>query len=84
MEENTSLRVRRHLRLFERDVLSYDGVELLQFELALHRSLVLPRVVRKAGTSRRNEADVVAHSGPLVPRLRIPSKQWVLGRRPAD
>ena len=41
---------------------------LLKLELALHGALILLRVVREACTGGRNEANVVTHSGPLVPR----------------
>jgi len=69
-----SLAVRRHLCLLERHMLANDWVVLLQLQLALHRALVLPRVVRETCTSRGNETDVVAHNGPLLPRRARESK----------
>lgn len=72
----------RHLGLFEWDVLSDNWVVLLQLQFALHRALVLPRVVRKASTSGRNEANVVAHSERRVPRRCAHGKDWQ--RRPAN
>jgi hypothetical protein len=76
--------MRRHFCLLERHVLANNWVVLLELQLALHRALVLSRVVRKAGTGGRNEADVVTHSGPLVPRRQYRSKRMLrvmAGRR---
>ena len=53
--------MRRHLRFFEDDVLTDDGIVLLELKLALLQALVLRGVVRKAGAGSGNEADVVAH-----------------------
>jgi len=65
----------RHLRLFEGHVLAHHWIVLLQFQFALRRALVLLRVVRKTSTGGRNEANVFAHSGPLVPRPGISGKR---------
>src|SRR6187455_2364412 len=55
------LAVRRHLYLFEDHVLANDRIVLLDLQLTLLGTLVLGRVVREAGTGRRDEADVVTH-----------------------
>ncbi len=68
------LTVGRHLRLFKGHVLAHNWIVLLQFQFALRRALVLLRVVRKTSTGGRNEANIFAHSGPLVPRRPISGK----------
>lgn len=53
--------MRGHLVLFEYDVLTYDGIVLLQLKLTLLGALVFGGVVREAGAGARDETDVVAH-----------------------
>lgn len=65
-EARRLLAVRRHFNLFENDMLTDDGIVLLELELTLLGSLVLVRVVCKPGTGRRDEADSIAHGGVRV------------------
>lgn len=62
-----SLRMGRHLLLFKGHVFARNGVVLLELELALHRTLVLSRVISESGAGGGDEPNVVAHSGRLVP-----------------
>lgn len=55
------LRMRRHLLLFEDDVLTNFGIVLFELKLPLLKTLVLRCVVGEAGAGARYKADVVAH-----------------------
>ena len=56
-----SLRVRRHLHLFEDDVLTDDWVVLLQLKFTLLKTLIFCGIVREAGSGRTDKTDIVAH-----------------------
>ena len=62
--------MRRHLRLFEDDVLALDRVVLLELKFVGLGALVLGRVVGEARTGRRNEANVLSHGTRGVTRGR--------------
>jgi hypothetical protein len=64
--------VRRHLHFFEDDVLTHNGVVLLELKLALLQALVLGGVVGEAGAGARNESNVVSHGTRGVSRVHGP------------